>query len=237
MKAKFTLAAAVVLACAGAIGLLHRRAPAAGGADLKTKKAKISYALGYTVGKSIRDQEVEVDADVFVRAVRDGLTGGKSTMSEADMTATMKAFRREMMMLQKERAERLAAENLVRGKAYRDAHAKEAGVQVAASGLQYKVLRAGTGKQAAAGGIVTIHYTGRLIDGTEFASTYRSGKAVIRALGQGVIPGWAEGIPLMKEGAKFQFVLPPELAYGKRGSSAVPPGATVIYEIELIKVQ
>lgn len=238
MRSGLTWTAVAVVTGAAVLAMWQATAPAqnAGGVALTTPQARTSYSLGYTVGKSIRDQGVQTDEAVFLQGIRDGLRGAKPAMSDAQMTATLKAFRRDMLMRQKERAERLAAENLKKGQAFRTSHAKEPGVKVTASGLQYKVLRAGTGKSPGASDIVTVHYRGTLIDGTEIETTYTRGQPALLAL-SGALPGWTEGLQLMKEGAKVRFVLPPDLAFGKRGTADVPPNATVIYEFELLKIR
>lgn len=132
----------------------------------------------------------------------------------------------------------MAQDNKAAGEAYLDGNKKKEGVKVTASGLQYEVLKAGSGKQPKATDTVVVHYRGTLIDGTEFDSSYKRGQPIDFPLNR-VIPGWTEGVQLMQEGAKYRFVIPSDLAYGPRGTPGGPigPDATLIFEVELLKVQ
>ncbi len=132
----------------------------------------------------------------------------------------------------------MAQDNKAAGEAYLAENKKKEGVQVTASGLQYEVLKAGSGKQPKATDTVVVHYRGTLIDGTEFDSSYKRGQPIDFPLNR-VIPGWTEGVQLMQEGAKYRFVIPSALAYGPRGTPGGPigPDATLIFEVELLKVQ
>lgn len=129
-----------------------------------------------------------------------------------------------------------AQKAIAAGKAYLDANAKKQGVTVTKSGLQYEVLQEGTGRSPKATDTVRCHYEGRLLDGSVFDSSYRRGTPADFGLGQ-VIPGWTEGVQLMKEGAKFRFTIPYLLAYGEQGAgSSIPPFSTLVFDVELIKV-
>ncbi len=124
---------------------------------------------------------------------------------------------------------------LDQGREFLDLNAKKEGVKTTPSGLQYKVISEGSGKAPKATDTVTVNYRGTLIDGSEFDSSYKRGEPASFPL-NGVIPGWTEGVQLMKEGAKYQFFIPSELAYGKRGMGPIGPDSTLIFDIELIKV-
>ena len=131
----------------------------------------------------------------------------------------------------------MAETDLEKGEAFLKENAKKEGVKTTASGLQYKVLKEGEGKSPKATDTVKVHYKGTLIDGKEFDSSYKRGEPIEFPL-NGVIPGWTEGVQLMKEGAKYQFTIPSKLAYGERGAGGViPPNATLIFEVELIQVK
>ena len=132
----------------------------------------------------------------------------------------------------------MAQSALEKGQAYMAENAKKEGVKTTASGLQYKVLQEGTGKSPKATDTVLVHYRGTLLNGTEFDSSYKRNQPIEFPL-NGVIPGWTEGVQLMKEGAKYQFVIPSNLAYGRRGTPGGPIGAdeTLIFEVELLKVR
>ncbi|MFZ4683682.1 MAG: FKBP-type peptidyl-prolyl cis-trans isomerase [Terrimicrobiaceae bacterium] len=131
----------------------------------------------------------------------------------------------------------MAQTALEKGEAFLKQNATKEGVETTASGLQYKVLTEGTGKIPKATDTVTVNYRGTLIDGTEFDSSYKRGEPISFPL-NGVIPGWTEGVQLMKEGAKYQFTIPSKLAYGSRGAGGViGPDETLIFEVELLKVK
>ena len=132
----------------------------------------------------------------------------------------------------------MAESDLEKGEAFLKENAKKEGVKTTASGLQYKVLKEGEGKSPKATDTVKVHYKGTLIDGTEFDSSYKRGEPIEFPL-NGVIPGWTEGVQLMKEGAKYQFTIPSKIGYGERGTPGgpIPPNATLIFEVELIQVK
>jgi FKBP-type peptidyl-prolyl cis-trans isomerase len=132
----------------------------------------------------------------------------------------------------------MADSNLEKGEAFLKENARKDGVKATASGLQYKVLKEGTGKVPKATDMVVVHYKGTLLDGTEFDSSYKRGEPATFPLNR-VIPGWTEGVQLMKEGAKYQFTIPSKLAYGEQGTPGgpIPPNATLVFEVELISVK
>lgn len=191
---------------------------------------KISYALGLGIGQQIKSMNIEnFSIEDFARSIADVLEGKETAFSSREAQQMLQDY---FTKKQKEEAQAHIAE----GKAYLDANAKKPGVNVTKSGLQYEVLQEGTGKSPKATDTVRCHYEGRLLDGTVFDSSYKRSQPADFGLGQ-VIPGWTEGVQLMKEGAKYRFTIPYLLAYGEQGAGAsIPPFSTLVFDVELIKV-
>jgi FKBP-type peptidyl-prolyl cis-trans isomerase FklB len=193
---------------------------------LKNQKEKVSYIIGTDIGSNLKRQSVDVDPNVLARGIQDALSGATPLLSKEEIQETMVAFQKEMADKQKQRGEAFLSENK-----------KKEGVKTLPSGLQYKVVKAGTGKKPKVNDTVTVNYRGTLIDGTEFDSSFRRGQPATFQV-SGVIPGWTEAMQLMAEGAKWQLFIPPNLAYGERGAGGlIGPNATLIFEVELISVQ
>jgi len=191
---------------------------------------KISYALGLGIGQQIKSMNIEnFSIEDFTKSISDVIEGKETAFSSREAQMMLQEY---FTRKQKEEAQAHIAE----GKAYLDANAKRQGVVVTKSGLQYEVLQEGKGKSPKATDTVRCHYEGRLLDGSVFDSSYKRGEPADFGLNQ-VIPGWTEGVQLMKEGAKFRFTIPYLLAYGEQGAGAsIPPFSTLIFDVELIKV-
>lgn len=200
---------------------------------LKTQKEKLSYIIGMDMGKNLKNQLVDIDPNILARGLRDALSGSKSVLTEQEVRDTMSAFQKEMVAKQ----QAIGEKNKKEGETFLAENKKKKGVTALPSGLQYKVVKAGTGKKPRPTDTVTVHYQGTLIDGTEFDSSYRRGQPATFPV-NGVIPGWTEALGLMQEGAKWQLFIPPNLAYGERGTgSQIGPNATLIFEVELVSIQ
>jgi FKBP-type peptidyl-prolyl cis-trans isomerase FklB len=201
---------------------------------LDDPKKRISYTIGLNIGRDFATQEIDVDTAALLAGVRDGLGGAKQRLTDEEMLTEVKSFREAMEAKQEAKYLALATKNRSEGEAFLAANAKEAGVVVRDSGLQYKVLKEGTGPMPQADSVVSVHYRGTLIDGTEFDSSYERNEPLLLPVG-GVIPGWTEALTLMKEGSKWQLFIPAELAYGEEGAPPViGPNATLLFEIELL---
>jgi FKBP-type peptidyl-prolyl cis-trans isomerase FklB len=204
---------------------------------LKGEKERLGYSLGMDVGSTLKRQSVEVDPDTMARGFKDAYTGGKTLLTEEEARKEIQAFQTKLMEKQAEAMKQLSEKNRMEGEKFLAENAKKEGVKTLPSGLQYKVILPGSGKTPKATDSVTTHYRGTLVDGTEFDSSYKRGEPATFPV-SGVIAGWTEALQLMKEGAKWQLVLPPSLAYGERGVGRdIGPNATLIFEVELIKVQ
>ena len=191
---------------------------------------KISYALGLGIGHQLKSMNIEnFSIEDFVKSISEVMSGKETAISSREAQVMLNEF---FQKKEKEQAQTAIAE----GKVYLEENAKRDGVTQTKSGLQYEVLTEGTGKSPKATDTVRCHYEGRLLDGTVFDSSYKRGEPADFGLNQ-VIPGWTEGVQLMKEGAKFRFHIPYLLAYGERGAGAqIPPYSTLIFDVELIKV-
>lgn len=191
---------------------------------------KISYALGLGIGQQLKSMDIEnFDIKEFSRSIEDVMLG-----RDTDMTAREAQVMLSEYFQKKEKQQ--AEENIAKGKAYLEENGKREGVITTKSGLQYEVLTEGTGKSPKATDKVRCHYEGRLTDGSVFDSSYQRGEPADFGLNQ-VIAGWTEGVQLMKEGAKYRFHIPYLLGYGERGAGAsIPPYATLVFDVELIKV-
>ena len=203
------------------------------GPQLKDLKDKASYSIGMNIGMNFKKQNVDLNPDALLAGVKDALSGKKPALSEAEAREVMTTWSKELQDKQKAMADKNAAD----GKKYLDDNKKKEGVKTTASGLQYKALKEGNGPQPKAADTVTVDYKGTLIDGTEFDSSYKRGEPATFPL-NGVIKGWTEGLQLMKTGAKYQFFIPADLAYGQRAMGPdIAPNSTLIFEVELKSVQ
>lgn len=205
---------------------------------LETRQDKISYSIGMSVGKNLHRDSIAISPEAFLRGVMDAkLDSSKHLMSEAEIQDTMRSFSHDMQIKQEERARAQAIKNATDGAAYLTENAKKPGVITLPSGLQYRVITEGKGKKPLAASTVKTNYIGRLINGEEFDSSFKHGQPAVFPC-NGVIPGWTEALLLMKEGSKWELVIPSDLAYGEQGAgNVIPPNATLIFEIELLEVQ
>ncbi|MGD8629627.1 MAG: FKBP-type peptidyl-prolyl cis-trans isomerase [Gammaproteobacteria bacterium] len=203
---------------------------------LATENERINYSLGYQIGGDLKSQQVEVDGDILLRGIRDAMDEAEPLLDEAEMHNTLVELKRKVVALQAQERAAAQQKNLQAGEAFLAENAKQDGVVVLPSGLQYRVLEPGSGKQPAATDTVTVHYRGTLVDGTEFDSSYSRNKpATFRA--DRVIPGWREALQLMQEGAKWELFIPAKLGYGERGAGKIQPNSALIFEVQLLEVK
>jgi FKBP-type peptidyl-prolyl cis-trans isomerase FklB len=205
--------------------------------ELKDRKEKESYSLGYQFGQSLKLQGVDIDLDVYGSGIRDALGGKEPRMKAEEIRATVSEIQKRVAAERQKELRETAAKNLADGKAFLAENKKKEGVRTIPSGLQYKVLAEGSGKTPKAADTATVHYRGTFINGMEFDSSLSRGQPATFQV-NGVIPGWTEALQLMKEGAKWQLFIPPELAYGEKGvPPRIPSNSTLIFEVELISVK
>ena len=218
------------------IWLLAAVAAAQDAPALKDQKEKLSYALGMDLGTQFRRQSVEVDPDLFVKGLKDSLSGGKTLLTEQEARAAITELQNEIRKKQMALAKEVGDKNKKEGDAFLAENKAKEGVVTLESGLQYKVLKAGEGNKPSIDDTVVCHYRGTLINGTEFDSSYKRNQPATFAV-KGVIKGWTEALQLMPVGSKWQLFIPSGLGYGERGAGNIGPNATLIFEVELISIQ
>jgi FKBP-type peptidyl-prolyl cis-trans isomerase len=204
--------------------------------DLKNPKTRSSYAIGADIGRSMKAQELDLDIKALASGVTDSF-GGKLALTDDELRTTLEEFKKNLMAARTTKMKTQGMENLKKGEAFQAENSKKDGVKVTPSGLQYRVVTAGKadGKSPKATSTVKVHYHGTLVDGTVFDSSVQRNEPAEFPL-NGVIPGWTEGLQLMKEGDKFQFVIPAALAYGEQGPPQIGANATLIFDVELLQV-
>lgn len=204
--------------------------------ELETPEERLSYTIGMDIGESLAGQDMPLDIDIVVQGLRDSFLGEETLLTQEEKQAEREKFiQQRQEKLQQQRSEE-ARINLEEGQAFLAANAEKEGVTTTESGLQYRVIEEGGGERPDADDRVTVHYRGKLINGVEFDSSYSRGEPATFGLNQ-VIPGWTEGVQLMREGAKYELFVPSDLAYGEQGRPGpIGPNSTLIFEIELLEV-
>jgi FKBP-type peptidyl-prolyl cis-trans isomerase FklB len=197
--------------------------------ELKTEQEKNGYSAGYDIGRTVQRQLADIDAEAMARGLKDAMTGATPALPDQEIQQRFATVRQES-------AKKIVEKNKKDGEAFLVKNKGEKGVKATASGLQYKVITAGKGKQPTAEDTVTVNYRGTLIDGTEFDSSYKRNQPATFPV-KGVIPGWTEALQLMKEGSKWMLYIPANLAYGERGAgNLIGPNSTLIFEVELLSI-
>ncbi len=223
MKMKYGIAIAL-------LGL--SAATVAGEVKLETDQQKVSYVLGYQAGAQMKQQNMNVDFETLTKAIKDGLDGVTPRLTGEQAAAVMQKFQAEQRAQQAKAGE----DNAKAGATFLAENKNKPGVTALENGLQYKIIKEGTGSKPKATDSVSVHYRGTLINGKEFDSSYSRGEPTSFPVNR-VIPGWTQILQLMKEGAKWQVFIPSELAYGERGAGGdIGPDSTLIFDIELIKI-
>ncbi len=204
--------------------------------ELKDQKDKVSYSIGLDIGTTLKRQLIDVNEDILTKGIQDGMKGNKALLTEEQMKETMANFQKEMQAKQAAAKKESAEKNGEEGKKFLAENKSKPGVKTTASGLQYKVLKEGSGASPKPTDTVKVNYKGTTIDGTEFDSSYKRGQPASFPVNH-VIKGWTEALQLMKPGAKYQLFVPEDLAYGERGAGAdIGPNATLLFDVELLEI-
>jgi len=203
---------------------------------LKTQREKASYALGMSIGTGMHRQGLPVDPALVSRGLRDAMAGGKTLLTEDEMKAALQQLRGQVQQAQEAKSQAESAGNRKAGEAFLTANKSKEGVKTLPDGLQYKVIKEGSGPKPTANDTVTVNYRGTLIDGKEFDSSYKRGQPVSFPV-NGVIKGWTEALQMMPVGSKWQLFIPPDLAYGNNPPDpSIGAGDTLVFDVELISI-
>lgn len=234
MKRNVRLIAGLLGATALMVGC-NQAEPEKETAELETLEQKVNYVFGTNLAENLTQGGVTIEPEAFAQALRDKRDGVEPRLSEEEMQEVMQTFQ-EQEMARREADQKAAAEtNKQEAEAFFSENANAEGVTQTDSGLQYKVLEEGEGAKPGADDTVTVHYRGRLLDGTEFDSSYERDQPATFALNS-VIAGWTEALQLMSEGSKYELYIPSDLAYGPGGNGPIPPNSALIFEVELLEV-
>src|SRR6266849_361381 len=205
--------------------------------NFKSDKERQSYAVGMNIGESLHRQPVELDSNSLIQGLKDSMAGGKTLMTDDEAKAALTELGQQVRTKQEEKVKQAAETNKKEGDAFLAANKTKPGVVTTPSGLQYKILKEGTGPKPTAADKVVCNYKGTLINGTEFDSSYKRGQPATFPVGQ-VIKGWTEALQLMPVGSKWQLFVPADLAYADRGAGPdIGPNSTLIFEVELVSIK
>ncbi|HAT8907207.1 TPA: hypothetical protein JBB05_00740 [Legionella pneumophila subsp. pneumophila] len=230
MKMKLVTAAVMGLALSTAMA-------ATDATSLATDKDKLSYSIGADLGKNFKNQGIDVNPEAMAKGMQDAMSGAQLALTEQQMKDVLNKFQKDLMAKRTAEFNKKADENKVKGEAFLTENKNKPGVVVLPSGLQYKVINSGNGVKPGKSDTVTVEYTGRLIDGTVFDSTEKTGKPATFQVSQ-VIPGWTEALQLMPAGSTWEIYVPSGLAYGPRSvGGPIGPNETLIFKIHLISVK
>ncbi len=204
---------------------------------LNTEQDRISYSIGLSIGSNFKQQAIEITLEPVMAGIKDALLNSKPMLTPEEIQTTMEAFRKDMTAKIKQKKESEAGQNQAEGEQFLRENAKKSGIITTASGLQYEIIQPGTGPKPTLTDTVVCHYTGTLLNGTVFDSSYKRNSPASFPV-NGVIKGWTEALQLMETGAKWKLYIPSNLAYGARGAgNAIGPGATLVFEIELLEIK
>ena len=209
----------------------------AGDTPLVDDTAKLNYSVGYQIGSDFKYQEIEIRPEAVIQGIRDALSDSEAKLSPAEMNNLMAELGKELAERKRKVRAKLLEERLQESRQFHEKNKQKSGVVTTESGLQYRVIESGRGEHPKANDKVLVHYRGKLLDGTEFDSSYRHGKPASLQVDK-LIKGWSEALQLMKRGDRWQIYLPPDIAYGETGSPpAIPPNSSLIFDVYLLAIE
>ena len=203
---------------------------------LQSLEQKVNYTIAQNLANNFKQSGVTIEPETFALALKDVRDGVPSRLSDEEMQTVMQTFQEQSMAQREEEQKKIAAENAAAGAKFLEENKAKEGVTTTESGLQYRVITEGSGAKPTATDTVTVHYSGKLLDGTEFDSSYARNEPAVFGLNS-VIPGWTEGLQLMSEGSKWELVIPSDLAYGPGANGPIPPNSVLVFEVELLEVK
>jgi len=204
--------------------------------NLTDEKSRVSYAIGMMLGNNWKQQGLDINPEIAAQAIKAIQAGGQTLLTPEQAQETLTTFQKEFRAKQQAKQAEAGTKNKADGEAFLAKNKSVAGVTTLPDGLQYSVITAGTGAMPSASDVVSVHYRGTLIDGTEFDSSYKRGQPAEFPVG-GVIRGWTEALQKMPVGSKWKLFIPSELAYGEQGRPSIPPNSVLIFEVELLSIQ
>jgi FKBP-type peptidyl-prolyl cis-trans isomerase len=197
---------------------------------------EVSYALGFQIGNELKSGGIDINIKVFTKAIEDVMGDKELAMSKEQIITALTNFQNKMRAKAEKQMKEMGDKNQTEAKKFLEENAKKEGVKTLPSGLQYKVIKEGSGKTPKATDKVKVNYVGKFLNGEEFDSSYKRGEPAEFNADQ-VIPGWTEALTKMKEGSKWELFIPPSLGYGEMGRGPIPPNSMLIFEVELLKVE
>jgi FKBP-type peptidyl-prolyl cis-trans isomerase FklB len=203
--------------------------------DLSSEKGKLSYSVGWDIGKDIERRGAEFDVETLIAAIRDSAAGKEPQVPSEEMVALLTALQQKVRQEQAEAFQKLAEENQVKSEEFLAANRSKNGIVALPSGIQYRIIEEGDGARPTMESTVKVHYRGSKVNGLEFDSSFARGVPEQFTVNS-VLKGWQEVLPLMKTGSTWQIFVPPELAFGPRGNPPVGPNEALIFDLKLVEI-
>jgi FKBP-type peptidyl-prolyl cis-trans isomerase len=225
MKLRWLLASVALLG----IGAVHAQ-------DTTSEKGKLSYAIGYQLGREMAERGVDLEVSTVVRGVQEGFAKRDPSVPPEDMRAAVEKMQEQLLTQARAEFERVSAENKAKSEQFLTANRAKQGIQNLASGIQYRIIEQGTGPQPTADSTVQIHFRGSLTTGQEFASTYTGNEAVSMKISEAPLPGLREILPMMKVGSRWEVFLPSDMAYGDSPRSPIGPGQAAVFDVKVVSM-